>query len=219
MNLLENILYDLDKSNEFFYGKRTVSEEEIYTKWQEEFHILDLTPFYDANFLHSFLKIIPKETQIKYVENTCKYHLDTYYDSNYVIVTRRAVPSEIAKPESFWSSEHRQVVSGLRNELPLNSPQRLHSVIMVTTLRALEEHGIVYKEGAVTDGEIAIIPTKPFSNFLFLYKSESEMYELKNFLKKGGISRKELLEELKAKSEEKLKQQNFIENNKSSKKV
>lgn len=209
MSLLDSLLNDLEGSNESFYGKRNEQEEQIYNEWLQKFEALEITPFCDANFLKEFLKTVPDLEQIKYVENTCKYHMGEECDHNFVIATRRAVPSNEPKPESFWSTEHRQVVSGLRRELPLGSPQRLHSVIMVTTIGRLENHGIATTNGGATDGEIAIIPTKPFSEFLFMYKPESEIVELKQYLENGGISRGKLLEQLKLLASERIKEQGF----------
>ena len=209
MSLLDNLLNELESSNESFYGTRNAQEEQIYNRWLQQFEALDITPFCDANFLRNFLEIVPELEQIKYVENTCKYHMDEECDHNFVIVTRRAVPSNELKPESFWSTEHKQVVSGLRKELPLGSPQRLHSVIMVTTIGRLENHGIATTDGGATDGEISIIPTKTFSEFLFMYKPESEIVELKKYLENGGISREELLEQLKISASERIQKPGF----------
>ena len=211
--LFDDLFYDLEKSNEKFYGVRTIDEDIIYGEWQQEFSVLDLTPFYDANLLRAFLTTIPSDLQYEYVKNTCGYHSSGEYDPNFVIVTRRAVPSDVPKPESFWSTEHRKVVSGLKNELPFNSPQRLHSVIMVTTLGKLEAHGLAYTDGGATDGEISIIPTKPFSDFLFMYKPENEMHELLDYLENGGMSQEELLDKLRLTAEERIREQGFVDLN------
>lgn len=84
---------------------------------------------------------------------------------------------------------------GLKSEI--NKEQRMHSVIMVTTLQKLINHGIVITNRGVSDGEIAIDPNKNFNQFLFMYKPQGEFYSLVNFLEKGGISREELLTQLR----------------------
>lgn len=217
MSLLDSLLSDLDKNNEDFYGRRNESEEQLYAEWRMKFDVLDMTPFADANFLREFIKVVPVAQQFEYVENTCKYHLGKDSDPNFVIVTRRAVPSTEPKPESFWSTEHRQIISGLRRELPIGSPQRIHSVIMISTLGKLQNHGLAQTEGGATDGEIVITPTKDFADFLFMYKPESEMSELKQFIENGGISRQELLKQLKLTAVERIIRQGFIDGESSEK--
>ena len=161
---------------------------------------LSATIFRDEDFFTNFINSIPLEEQDQYIENTINYALNgkskKQYDPSYVIVARRAVPSYESKPENFWSTDPNEPLNGLGNEIP--KEQRLHSVIMVSTLGKLIEHGIVTTNRGVSDGEIAIDPNKNFSDFLFMYKPQREFYQLVDYLEKGGIKRETLLEQLRA---------------------
>ncbi len=163
---------------------------------------LSITVFRDAAFLRKFLSIVPNDEQFKYVENTYKYTFDKECEHKYAILTRRAVPSDEPKPEAFWTKEHRVALSGLRQEIPLGSPQRLHSVIMCTTLDKLEEHGIDDTIAIKSDGQVSIDLDKPFTDFLFMYKPEKEKEDLEQYLKNGGKSREEVLAELRVNADE-----------------
>lgn len=160
---------------------------------------LSATIFRDDDFFTNFINSVPSEEQEHYIENTINYAYNgkqkKEYNPNYVIVARRAVPSYESKPENFWSVDPNEPLNGLSNEI--QKEQRLHSVIMVSTLGKLIEHGIVSTNRGVSDGEIAIDPNKNFSDFLFMYKPQREFYQLVDYLEKGGIKREKLLEQLK----------------------
>lgn len=182
------------------WGEYTKTEKKIIEEWNNKIgkeNALDFTVFRDANFFHSFLKVIPKEEQFNYAENTYKYFKNQDCNHEYVIVTRRAVPSENPKREGFWTDEHRTALVGLKREIPAKSPERLHSVIMVSTLKKLEQHGIDKSSGPRSDGEIRIDSSKTFNDFLFMYKPEDEKEDLKEYLKNGGMTREEVLEKHK----------------------
>lgn len=172
----------------------------IKSKWQQKFgNRWTQTVVADEDFFTNFINSVPKEEQEKYIKNTIDYDNGygnkSLYDPNYVLVTRRAVPSYESKPENFWSVDPKETLMGLKSEI--NKEQRMHSVIMVTTLQKLINHGIVITNRGVSDGEIAIDPNKNFNQFLFMYKPQGEFYSLVNFLEKGGISREELLTQLR----------------------
>lgn len=192
-----------------FYGvvddvvdKYTYAEkQEIKDKLNAIFGTALSTTFLrNADFFTNFINYIPPEEYSKYIENTINYgfHDATRkpYDPNYVLVARRAVPSYKSKPENFWSTDPNEPLCGLKNEI--QNEERLHSVIMVSTLGKLLNHGQVYTSRGRSDGEIAIDPNKNFSDFLFMYKPHSEFFELVDYLKNGGIKREELLEQLRA---------------------
>lgn len=165
---------------------------------------LQCTPFRDEDFVLAFLGAFPdKNEQFKYVKNTNDYHTMSGYkhlrefDGNYVLVTRRSVPSAQAKPEQYWTDEH-NVALTIYNEFAPNPGVSNHSVIMVTTLQKLNEHGLGGKlGGAVSDGEICIIDEPfPTENFSFVYKPGGELYQLENYIRQGGKTNREVLEEL-----------------------
>ena len=136
------------------------------------------------------------EEQFNYVQNTINYGRNLSYDSRYVLVARRVVPSYEPKSENFWSTDPNESLNGLRNEI--RDEQRFHSVVMVTSLEKLENHGLSMTKGrGGSDGEIVIDPNKTFNDFLFMYKPRSEFYNLLDFLEKGGIGREELLSKLR----------------------
>jgi hypothetical protein len=198
--MYDSILSSVEKDRKEMYGEYTAEEQKIIEIWNKKLadkNILEYTVFSDANFLREFLNVIPNSEQFEYVKNTCDYYIGRACNYDYVIVTRRAVPSETPKPEVFWTTEHRVVISGLRRELPEKSPQRLHSVVMVSTLGNLKRHGFSDTSGGSSDGEIVIDPNKNFSDFLFMYKPEYEIKYLDSYLKDGGITREALLLELK----------------------
>lgn len=176
-------------------------KEDYFLKYEDK---LLLTFFKDDDFFRNFINQISEEEREKYIENTIKYLLENQYDANYVIVARRAVPSYESKPESFWTTEAHEALYGLRNEI--QAEQRLHSVIMVSTLGNLIEHGLSETIGrGESDGEIVIDPNKNFEKFLFMYKPIEEFWELEDYLKEGGITREQLLEQLRATAVERAK--------------
>lgn len=155
------------------------------------------TVFNNDDFFTNFVNVIPTEEQEKYINNTIKFsYTNEQYDPNYVIVVRRAVPSYESKPENFWTTNSNEVFNGLTAEI--KNEQRLHSVIMVSTLGKLMEHGIVTTDRGVSDGEVAIDPNVPFDNFLFMYKPRNEFYKLVDYVENGGLKREAVLEQLKS---------------------
>ncbi|WP_305133021.1 hypothetical protein [Thomasclavelia cocleata] len=196
---------DIQKISNDIWGVYTEEEAKIVEEWNQKLgqeKALSITVFRDAAFLRKFLSIVPNDEQFKYVENTYKYTFDKECEHKYAILTRRAVPSDEPKPEAFWTKEHRVALSGLRQEIPLGSPQRLHSVIMCTTLDKLEKHGIDDTIAIKSDGQVSIDLDKPFADFLFMYKPEKEKEDLEQYLKKGGKSREEVLAELRVNTDE-----------------
>ena len=153
----------------------------------------NLPCFMNDDFIVNMINNVGFEEIEKYMINTAKYndHKNLDYDENYVLFFRRAIPSEEAKTENFWSESFNEVAMGLRHEI--QGEQRFHSVINVTTLKDLRNHGVVTTDRGISDGEISIDPNKNFSKFLFRYKPVSEIFELNRYLENGGISRKELL--------------------------
>lgn len=180
----------------------TNQQKAIFDRWKSQLgdDSLDGTVFTDKTFLMEFLKSIPEEEQFNYVKNTANYETNSLngYDPNYVIVTRRAVPSLEAKPEQFWSTEHREVLMGLTQEIPHKSAQREHSVIMVSTLGNVQKHGTAMHWGGFTDGEI-VTSSKPFSEdeMLFVYKPINELYSFCSYMQSGGIKNEEILKILR----------------------
>lgn len=211
--MMDVVLSSVEKSNKEIYGEYTEEEQKIINEWKSRLTNLDIlgvTVFRDAEFLRNFIKQIPLDEQFLYAENTCNYQLNKECNHDYVIVTRRSVYSEIPKPETFWTTEHRVALNGLELELPSGSPQRLYSYILVSTLSKLEKHGLSYTSNGCSDGEIVIDPYKPFSDFIFVYKPEKEIKLLKDYLANGGISKEELLYELQKISEDRMKRQGLI---------
>lgn len=154
------------------------------------------TFFGNKDFFTNFINNIPENELKMYVENTINHSMGKQYDPKYVIVARRAVPSYDAKPENFWSSDPHIPLQGLHAEVAKET--RLHTVIMVTSLKKLQEHGIVdTSNGGKSDGEIAIDPNKNFSDFLFMYKPPHEFFELVEYLENGGKKREDVLSMLK----------------------
>lgn len=217
VEIINDEFYDMSefgKTSELFsetnlWGKRNQKEEIIYNEWSNflENMYLELTPFRDANFLRTFLKDIPKEEQFKYVYNTTLYsNGKDGYDSKYVILTRRALPSLSDKPEQFWTSAYIEVMNGLTAEIPKGSPHRLHSVILVTTLNVLEQYGFAFNYGGSTDGEV-MINYAPFKrdDILFVHKSDKEIADLDAFLYDGGTHLSEVLNHQKQLAEERQK--------------
>lgn len=188
------------------WGTRNIEEEKIYNEWCKKIGnmSLDITPFRDAEFLRTFLKDIPIDQQFNYVYNTVLYlYNKENYDARYVILTRRTIPSLEDKPEQFWTSIYSRPMNGLNIEIPKGSPQRLHSVILVTTLNALEKYGFAINHGGTTDGEI-MINNIPFSrkDIIFVHKSSDEIENLISYLNNGGMHNSELLRLQKILSED-----------------
>ena len=166
--------------------------------------------FKDPDFLTKFFQTISPEEQKKYLQAAYNFDHGNAYDHNYLLVFRRAIYTDYAKNESFWSTDFNQPRFGLKKEQPLNSPVRLYSSIMVSTMGKQIKHGLVELEnGGATDGEIAIDATRPFADFLFVYKPVDEIEELHRYSSSGGITHDELLERLKETSKERMHLQGF----------
>lgn len=214
MSLFSNAFEYLDLSNKEIWGEYTEDEKNKINDLNTQIGVdgaLGNTVFRDKTFFENFLKYVTDdEEQFKYAENTYKYFINANsYDPNYVIFTRRSVPSKNPKPKAFWSSDHGIVLNGLKNELPVGSVDRLYSVIMVTSLAKLINHGIASHEGGKSDGEICIDPEKPFSDFLFLYKPNYELLQLAEYQKQGGKTLEEFLEELSFSAQNRKSAQGF----------
>lgn len=153
--------------------------------------------FKDSDFLKCFFKKFSIEEQKKYLLTTYNYERNRNFDPKFLLVFRRAIYTDYAKNENFWSTEFNEVRFGLRNEQPIGSPIRLYSSIMVTTMDKLINHGIVSLDhGGATDGEISISANKTFNDFLFVYKPYDEIITLNQYISSGGISYEDLIEEL-----------------------
>lgn len=205
-------MYDYMWDETHFYGivddLVTVYDDEqlesIKKSWCKKLNdnqLIECTFLRNIDFLRNFVHFVPLEEQFDYVQNTINYFMGLPYDSQYVLVARRAVPSNEAKPESFWSTAPNEPLYGLRNEI--RDEERLHSVIMVTSLGKLKQHGLSTTMGrGCSDGEIVIDPNKAFDDFLFRYKPRGEFYNLLDYLEKGGTSRDELISKLQVKARE-----------------
>lgn len=193
----ETELYGVDELEDKYSDEE---KKELLSKWESKYgSIIKYQFFGDMDFLTNFINKIPAEEWDKYISNTINYKggyaKKDEYDPKYVIVARRAVPSYESKPENFWTSNANEVFRGLSNEI--RKEQRLHSVIMISTLEKLNQHGRVYTNRGVSDGEIALDPNKTFSEFLFRYKPGRELSGLQQYLDNGGKSREEVLAELR----------------------
>ena len=80
---------------------------------------------------------------------------------------------------------------------------------MVTTLSRLKNHGLADHDGGGSDGEICIDPDKPFDDFLFTYKPEHELVDLREYQKNGGEKPEDILEQLKENAETRKFMQGF----------
>lgn len=211
MGIYDDLL-QVEKESMELWGIYSPLEKQIIEEWNNkigEKDALNYTVFRDKEFLENFLDHFSQEEGYLYALNTYKYFMkDKSFDPKYVIFTRRAVPSKEPKPEAFWTSEHRVALVGLKNEIP--KPQRYYTVIMVTTLDKLLNHGLAETFGGASDGEIVINPQIPFNDFLFLYKPKRENIELAEYINNGGKSCEEVLMELKATADERKEQQGFI---------
>ena len=204
------------------WGEYNEKQQKIIDKWKGMLKVdrLDMTPFRDVDFLEAFLRTIPEEEQFNYVQSTNNYHYRSGYKTlgefnpNFVLVTRRAVPSDTPKPEQYWTEEHGTALLGLKKEIPPGSAQRMHSIIMVSTLQKLKSHGEPTDEeigGGASDGEI-MTSSEPFpsENFLFVYKPKKELEELALYIKNGGMSKEELVSKLKDNSEKRKNRNNSL---------
>lgn len=209
---LYGVHYDVDSvMPEFFRGKLSEMSErhilevvkDIILKNKNNSHSLHC--FRDDTFILNLMNNVPEEDLEKYLINTLKYSLSQECDHKYVLCFRRAIPSEYPKTENFWSTDYSEVLSGLSAEISVE--QRQHSVINVTTLDKLEEHGIVQTDRGVSDGEVSIDPNKDFDGIMFRFKPTLEYLALERFLNNGGVTRTEMLERLAANKYERMKAQ------------
>lgn len=166
--------------------------------------------FKDPDFLTHFFQIFSKEEQKNYLLTAYNYDHNKQYDLNYLLVFRRAIYTKYEKNENFWSTSFNDVRFGLKREQPIGSPVRLYSSIMVTTAGKLMNHGLTdLDHGGATDGEIAIDDTKPFSDFLFIYKPSDETKELNQYISSGGMSYEDIVTYLSNTAEERNEDQGF----------
>ncbi len=188
-----------DKRDDYLYSRTTGEPHNnhyvprnIYN--EEEIELLDswvkilgednlsFTPFCERTFLRNFLANIPQNKQLEYIKNTNLYYSSNNQlaDPQFVLVTRRTLPSIVDKPETFWSEEPTTTFWGLKNEI--QGEQRAYSSIIVSTLKDLQEHGqqdIELLSSATSDGEI-VTSSKPYpsSRILFAYKPIDEIASL-----------------------------------------
>ncbi len=165
--------------------------------------------FKDPDFLQKFLEIVPFEEQSKYMKNVYLFEFGKEYDPKYLLVFRRAIYTYYKKNENFWTTSFNDARFGLRREQPLGGPVRLYSSIMVTTMDKLINHGLGNTDNGGTDGEIVIDPSKPFNDFLLVYKPQDEKEELERYISSGGMSFEELIKELNDSSDERMERQGF----------
>lgn len=198
-SLEKHSIYDCSNAHpRDVYNKKEI---EMLDAWAQLFKEdnFSYSPFCERTFLRTFLKDIPKEKQMSYIKNTNMYYGSNknLADPNYVLVTRRALPTISAKPEAFWSDNPTTTFWGLRNEL--QTLERTYSTILVSTLGLLQEHGEQDFEdisGGVSDGEIRT-SCKPFprEKILFTYKPISEVYQFVEAIKENPSSFGKLINE------------------------
>ena len=187
--------------NHTMIPRNVYSQEEIalLNSWASDLEEDNLanTPFAERTFLRNFLSSIPIERQSKYILNTNMYYGNhkELADRNYVLVTRRTLPSIDSKPEAFWSEDPTTPLWGLRHEI--RDEQRAYSVIIVSTLGMLSEHGSQDFEllsGGVSDGEI-ITSSKPFpkDKILFAFKPLDEIPNLRDVIRNNSTTYHETL--------------------------
>ena len=211
MNFFEGLLPKTAQEEMFSHVKGELLEKLIDLTTECGINISDISQeFKDPDFLKHFFQIIPKEEQKKYLLTNYNYDHNRDYDSNYLLVFRRAIYTNYKKNENFWTTSFNDARFGLRKEQPIGSPVRLYSSIMVTTMGNLISHGFADLEpGGITDGEIAIDDSKPFDDFLFIYKPTDEKESLEQYISSGGMSYEETLEYLRNTIEERKKAQGF----------
>lgn len=152
--------------------------------------------FKDPDFLEAFFQLFDEEEQRKYFITSYNYEhrLETNIDN--LLAFRRAIYTDYPKNENFWSTEFLEPRFGLRAEQPEDSPERIYSSIMVTTVGKLKEHGLAdLTSGGATDGEIAIDASKPFDDFLFVYKPKDELEVMQQYIASGGKSIDDVIQE------------------------
>ena len=169
--VFESIDGNLSKMNEnqvkeYIEQIRSLNKEKNY----------DLPCFDNEDFIVNIINNIDIDEIEKYMLNTKEYIMHHECDKNYVLLFRRAIPSDEPITENFWTTNFNEVFRGLSMEI--SGDQRIHSVINIATLDSLERHGVVVTDRGVTDGEVAIDPNKNFNSFLFRYKPWIENFEL-----------------------------------------
>ena len=164
-------LYERETGNEYkgvmiprnVYAPKEITLLNAWAKLLGEDNLAG-SPFCERTFLRTFLKDVPKEQQWDYIKNTNLYYGKTpeLADPNFVLVTRRSLPTEQEKPEAFWSTDPHTTFFGLRYEI--SAQHRAYSAILVSTIGALKEYGEQDFEsisGGASDGEM-ITSCKPF---------------------------------------------------------
>lgn len=218
---MENNIYMRSTGEPFDYAFiprncYTKEEIELINTWVQELgeDNFDQSPFSERTFLRNFLNAIPQEEQMNYIRNTNMYYGKNKLlaDKNFVLVTRRALPSIEDKPEAFWSDDSSTTYWGLRNEQ--RGAQRGYSVILVSTLGDIERHGVrdfeLLSEG-VSDGEI-ITSIKPFprDKILFAFKPLDEVKNFFETIKTADKTYDEFLTEIKTIAAQAYNQQSYI---------
>lgn len=205
----DDILYSRttgEPYNNSLIARNIYNEEEIalINSWAEMLgeDNFSSTPFCDRTFLRNFLASVPTHEQMHYVRNTNMYYgkNSKQADPNFVLVTRRSLPSKEDKSEKFWSEEPTTTFWGLRHEI--SGEQRAYSAIMVSTLGHLQEHGeqdIELLSSGASDGEI-VTSNKPFpsSKVLFAYKPLDEISSLLQTIRTKSRTYNEFLNEVKS---------------------
>lgn len=156
----------------------------------------------DPDFVENFTRSVnSSDEQDKYVLNTSAYlsGLDkSKYDSHYVLVFRRSLPTDKPKPEQHWTTDYITAVRGLGQEV--QGVHRLHSMILCSTLEELNRIGLDENQDvkAVSDGEIKIKPI-PFdqNNCVTKFRPKNQQEELDTYMKtKDAITLETLLNQL-----------------------
>ena len=211
---------NMNPYNRVLVAKNIYTQEEIelISRWA---HLLkednfERTPFAERSFLRNFLSSIPEEEQMNYIINTNKYYSrnNLKYDPDYVLVTRRSLPSTFEKPEPFWSDNPSTTFWGLKKEI--NNTQRSYSVILVSTLGNLNKHGaqdfLDISLGA-SDGEI-ITSAKPFPHnlILFAYKPIDEILDMLETIQNSEITYNQYLSKFQTQIKDRYKLYNKNQN-------
>ena len=131
-------------------------EAEAHARWTEKADIAAYHCFSDPEFVRAFTASIEDaDEQDKYIEQTLR-SLDRKgeADPEYVLMFRRSIPSKDPKPEGHWTSDYMTALRGLRKEIA--GAQRLHSVILCSTLADVLASGPVGNNAATSDGELKV---------------------------------------------------------------
>ncbi len=152
----------------------------------------------DRDFVDNFILNIPNlDEQKKFIINSSNYELGYKYNSKYVLFFRRTLPSDIVKPEEYWTNEYKVVKRWLK--LEISWVYRIHSIILCDSLKnILSKWGKKEKIWGYSDWELYIdFPDYDQKNSLFLFKPFDEQLLLEDFRKSNNyISSEQLLVEI-----------------------